>query len=145
MISYDLPLPPSVNSMFANRGVKGAFDEARKANRIGQARPAGRVKTASYREWRRQAGLHLLMQGPLQRIAGPVCIHVTITDRACGDLDNRLKAVLDLLVKHQIIEDDKKDIVRSIYMEWGDVSGARIEITPATDWVTRKNLAQVAG
>lgn len=98
----------------------------------------GRIKSASYREWKRQAGLHMLVQGPLQKIAGAVTVKITISDRAAGDLDNRLKAILDLLVTHGVIEDDKKDIVREITMGWGDVEGARIEIEQADGWVLRK-------
>jgi Holliday junction resolvase RusA-like endonuclease len=129
MIIYDLPLPPSVNGMFCNGAAGGKF---------------GRVKTATYREWKRQAGLHMLVQGPLKKIAGPVNVSITISDRAAGDLDNRLKAILDLMVTHTVIEDDKKDIVRSIHMKWGEVEGARVEISAAdAPWITRRNMAKV--
>lgn len=118
MIIYELPLPPSVNAMFANRSV-------------GKQRARGRIRTEAYRKWREQAGLHILCQGPLRKMAGSVNLRITISDGASGDIDNRCKAVLDFLVHHGIIEGDHKKIVRKILLEWGDVEGARVEITEA--------------
>lgn len=142
MLIYSLPLPPSVNAMFANRGVNGVFGEAKKSGRIGQQRQRGRIVTSAYRAWRHQAGMHLLVQGPLRKIAGPVAVRIIISDKACGDLDNRCKAVLDLLVHHEIIEDDCRSIVRKILLEWGDVEGAQVEITEQPDWTERRNVAK---
>lgn len=124
MIVYDLPLPPSVNAMFASRGVKGAAKEAVKARR-------GRVKTGAYHSWSKQAGLAVMCQGPLKTHSGACHIRIVVSDRACGDLDNRCKAVLDFLVHHKIIKNDDKTIVRKILLEWGPVDGARVEITQA--------------
>lgn len=134
VIIYQLPLPPSVNAMFAN---VMPFKNAK-----GKTKVTGRVKTDAYRAWRRQAGLHVVCQGPLRKISGPVAIRIIISDQACGDLDNRCKAILDFLVHHKIIEDDKKDIVRKILLEWGDVEGAQVEISEQVDWTGRRNLAR---
>jgi hypothetical protein len=48
------------------------------------------------------------------------------------DLDNRTKAVLDLLVAHHVIESDDCGIVKEITLELGDTGtpGASIEIAP---------------
>lgn len=140
MIVYELPLPPSVNAMFANRGVKGAFNVGKESVGIGRA-PApqrGRTITGDYKSWRRQANAQLMTQCPLKTVLGPVDIRITITERACGDLDNRCKAILDFIVHHKIIEDDCRSIVRSIFLQWGDVEGARVEIAKVGDWIARK-------
>jgi len=36
-----------------------------------------------------------------------VQIDISVNEEMKGDIDNRIKAPLDLLVKHQIIEDDR--------------------------------------
>lgn len=126
MIIYQLPMPPSVNAMFANRAGNGR----------------GRITTRKYNEWRRQAGLQIMGQGPLRKISGPVAIRLIISDSTRGDIDNRCKAVLDLLVSHKIIEDDSKRIVRKILLEWGDVEGAQVEISEQPDWTERRNMAK---
>ena len=46
-----------------------------------------------------------------------------------GDIDNRIKAVLDLLSRHVI--DDDRDVV-SVTAAWGDVDGCRVEVEEAT-------------
>lgn len=129
MIIYQLPLPPSVNAMFANL-------------LNGRGKRPGRVKTSEYRDWCRRAGIHMLLQGPLRKITGPVAIRIIVSENARGDLDNRTKSVLDLLVHHQIIEDDSKRIVRKLLLEWGDVEGAQVEITEQPDWTEHRNLAR---
>ena len=48
------------------------------------------------------------------------------------DADNRLKALIDLCVAHQVIEADDNRIVRAISVRVSDTGepGARIEVTP---------------
>ena len=84
-----LPAPPSANNLFVNR------------------RGGGRAKSAEYTDWLLSAGWHLRLQKP-QPIHGHVAILAGLErDDARSDLDNRLKAPLDLLVKHRVIEDDR--------------------------------------
>src|SRR6516164_2018760 len=91
MPTIDLPLPPGVNRLW-------------RSNR-------GRVhRSAPYAAWLREAGWSLLEQRPK---AVPGCVSVTISagkpDKRRRDLDNIAgKAVLDLLTKHGVIEDDSK-------------------------------------
>ena len=84
----DLPLPPSVNALW--RSARGRV-----------------YRSERYAEWRVAAGWALKVQKPV-RIAGPVVITIAAgrPDRRRRDVDNLGKAVLDLLVGHQVIEDD---------------------------------------
>jgi Holliday junction resolvase RusA-like endonuclease len=95
-----LPYPPSLNAIF------------RRFN--------GSHLSEDYRKWRDDAGWELVRQKP-RPIAGPVAIEVQLTapDKRRRDLDNSgFKAVIDLLVKHSIIEADDSRIVRKIQAEW---------------------------
>ncbi len=109
-MKYQLPRPPSVNGLFISAG-------------------KFRVKSPAYRMWIEQAEKHLLIQR-IKRILGPVSIALVVEDQGRGDLDNLYKSVSDLLVKHGIIEDDARLVVRKISMEWGAVSGCEVEIIP---------------
>lgn len=128
MIVYDLPLPPSTNNLFSTG--------------LGRKR----YVSAKYNTWRKDADRFLMAQGRLEVISGPVQVRITIRDDVHRDLDNCCKAILDFLVSHGIIEDDRREIVRSIFLTWGKVSGARVEICRYGDaeWVVRRNLARAA-
>jgi Holliday junction resolvase RusA-like endonuclease len=82
--TFALPYPVSVNGAFKLHN--------------------GARLSKQYRAWRDAAGFELLSQRP-QKMPGRV--HVSIAfrapDRRRRDIDNLLKAVLDLCVKHQII------------------------------------------
>jgi Holliday junction resolvase RusA-like endonuclease len=99
-VTLSLPYPPSVNGIFAmNRG-----------SRLSE----------KYRLWRDEAGWALREQRPA-KLAGPVSISVELKapDKRRRDLDNvGFKAVIDLLVKHQIIEADDSRIVKEIKAKW---------------------------
>jgi crossover junction endodeoxyribonuclease RusA len=112
MIRIDLPKPPSVNNLHLN------------------VRGRGRVKSPKYRAWIEHAGLALLMARPA-KLQGPVSIDCEFEDKGSGDIDNFSKAVLDLLVRHQVIEDDRRSIVRRLNLSWStDVAGCRVTVTP---------------
>lgn len=78
--------PPSVNNLFTN--VPGR----------------GRVKSRRYRQWLKAAGWELQGQRPL-KIAGPFEVEIQVPPTR-GDLDNYTKAVIDLLVRHGVVEGD---------------------------------------
>lgn len=64
-------------------------------------------------------------------VMGPVEVEIELCSpsKRSFDLDNRIKAVLDLLVKNLIIEADNHSIVRRITASVGEgFSGARITI-----------------
>jgi len=114
MITIALPYPPSVNGAFRN--VTGR----------------GRVKTARYLTWARAAQNEIINQRTQwheKSISGLVHVSVTVNrpDRRKRDLDNLLKAPLDLLVDMGVIEDDSK--IHCLSIRWGQVEGMRVEIS----------------
>lgn len=91
-ITLILPLPPSANSLFIQCGRK-------------------RVLSSDYRAWRLIAGTQLVQQMPAgarQRpaVAGPVSVDIALPLKMRGDIDNRIKPLLDLLVEHDVMPDD---------------------------------------
>lgn len=118
-ITLNLPMPPSVNELYANRKpvVKGF----------------GRRRTEKYERWRTEAGWSLKLQKP-KPVLGAVSIHIDLedSDGRITDADGRLKAPIDLLVAHRVIEGDSKKFVRRVSAEWRkDIKGARVVVTPA--------------
>ena len=99
MILLNLPFPPSANAL--TRNVPGR----------------GRVKTERYKTWLRAAGTEVLAT-PLDRrvpIMGPYSVVIILADarrwhkngkRKKIDGPNFFKAPEDLMVAHQLLEDD---------------------------------------
>lgn len=102
MTSIILPFPPSMHGIF------------RKHN--------GKNLSEDYRKWRDLAGWELLGQKP-KKVKGPVSVLIELypPDKRSRDADNYIKAPLDLLVAHQIIEADDSRFLRSITASWVDV------------------------
>lgn len=90
MFHVQIPPPPSVNRAFRNVPGKG------------------RVKTRDYRSWRRDALLTIYEQVRAdRRIGGPVAVTISLPSSMRGDIDNRIKGLLDALVASGRIDDDK--------------------------------------
>lgn len=110
-----IPCPPSVNALYRN------------------VARVGRVKTSAYKDWAGNAGWILKSQNPTP-VVGRVLVVINI-QRPSGssDLDNRAKAILDLLVTHKVIKDDK--YVTALAMAWAPkgTAIARVAVLPATD------------
>jgi Holliday junction resolvase RusA-like endonuclease len=98
----DLPFPPSVHGLYRGGRWKGDI-------------------SPEYKAWRDHAGL-LLNRQSVPSFDGPVRIFIRLVapDRRERDSDNYVKAILDLLVAHFVIEGDGRSIVRSHYVEWAD-------------------------
>jgi crossover junction endodeoxyribonuclease RusA len=110
MFTFNLTVPPTVNNLFFNVPGKG------------------RVKTAGYVEWLTKAGWELKAHRPPQ-LDGAVRIDMRFEDAGRKDLDGLPKAILDLLVTHQVIKDDSRKIVRKISLSWDSaVTGAVVEV-----------------
>lgn len=90
-----LPWPPSVNNLYINASHR-------------------RVRSPAYRKWQDEAGWHLKAARP-GKFTGPVSITLELCppDRRRFDLDNKNKAVIDLLVAHGVIEGDDSRYVKS--------------------------------
>lgn len=107
---YDLPNPPSVNHLFQN------------------VKSIGRVPTKDYRAWRKEAALCIMaVRGSQPKIPAGYELQIISGHRKC-DLGNIEKAVSDILVEMQIVVDDR--LAQRIVLEWGDVKGCRVIVTP---------------
>lgn len=105
----NLPIPPSVNALFANAS-------------------KGRTVTKAYATWRNAAGWEVRAQRAV-KVRGPVDLAYTIEDGSTkADLGNLEKAVTDLLVDLDVIDGDGPKTVRSIKLQWGGLPGLTIEI-----------------
>lgn len=123
-VTLRLPMPPSVNNLYATVA-------------------HGRIPTERYKQWRAAAG-NAVVQAHYPHISGPVEISITFEEPArLSDIDNRAKATLDLLVSMRVIDGDDSRILRKLTLAWGTEKGALIRIVPS-EWVTRRNLARVA-
>lgn len=94
-LAVDLPMPPSLWKLYQGNGSR-------------------RTKTKEYRDWITQAGWMLITQrnqgGKHKRLNGSVAVIVRAYRPASkrADLDNILKAILDLLTSTQTIADDSQ-------------------------------------
>lgn len=131
MSTFILPLPPSVNGLWAN------------------SKHGGRFRTQRYDSWIYEAGAEIMRQRPKKHI-GPVVLSYEVEEPAGKrkfDLGNREKALTDLLVSHGIIQADDNTIVREIKLKWApDISGVRVTILPVFNRVpaTEKGNAEAA-
>lgn len=101
-----LPMPPSTNNMFVNVAGKG------------------RVRSQEYKGWAKAAGWIVKAQR-IRKFDVPVTVRIEVNNpRGLGfDIDNRIKAVLDILVSTEVIVDDSAKWVRGIEIKVMD-SGA---------------------
>lgn len=91
--SIEIPVPPSVNAAFFNR----TFGKGR-----------GRVKTKAYREWLSTAGWKVKSEvQAADRVSGPFRISINLPASMNGDIDNRVKGIVDLLVACERVDDDR--------------------------------------
>lgn len=114
--SIELPFPPSVHGLYRGGRWKGDI-------------------SPEYKAWRDHAGLMLNRQS-VGSFDGPVRVFVRLVapDRRKRDSDNYIKAVLDLLSAHFVIEGDDSSIVRSHYVEWsGEGPACTVVVQDAPD------------
>lgn len=112
-LTLTLPMPPSVNAAYAN--VAGV----------------GRVKTAKLKQWIEAAGWQAKTSLPKSRdplFLGPVGVTIDLErPTARSDLDNRCKAILDLLTVFRVWADDSQ--VSELHMRWADIEGCQVTVT----------------
>lgn len=86
-----LPIPPSVNACYANNYGWGC----------------GRYKTAGYCRWEREADNEMLIQRLRGKLtSGPACVTIRLPQHMRGDVDNRIKPILDWMVSRELTADD---------------------------------------
>jgi Holliday junction resolvase RusA-like endonuclease len=91
------------------------------------------VRSKEYNRWIDEAGLELMRQRP-KRHEGPVSIKIVASPPHARkrDLDNLLKASLDLLVAHAIIVDDSTDYLKTLSISLGNADpGLDVTVTAA--------------
>lgn len=99
-MTFDLPMPPSANHLFATVMAK----------RAGKGRPVPtRITTREYKAWREVAGEALRSQYArygAPAVHKPVALHIRLNVNHQSDIANREKAITDLLVEHLDMPDD---------------------------------------
>lgn len=120
---FRLPLPPSVNNLFATVPARGK-------------KKARRVHSRSYSAWRVTAGKEISVQRqamPTKRVGGAYKLLIvadwrerTASNGRGRDLGNFEKAVSDALVWMNIIDDDS--LAEEIHLRWGDVVGCEVTV-----------------
>lgn len=110
MAEFEIDKPPSVNNMFVNIPGKG------------------RVRSGEYTRWMRNQ-LKFLMAQRARPVPTPVSVEIFIPASTRGDIDNRAKPILDLIVKAGIIPDDNTNHVRSITMTLHDEKTCKVRVT----------------
>lgn len=108
-------MPPSTNSLFVN------------------VRGKGRCKTERYKTWLAAVAWDMKKYHN-HRWTEPVHLTIALGKlRANSDISNRIKAVEDLLVSHQIIPGDSREWVRelNVYLAPEPFEGVEVTISPA--------------
>jgi Holliday junction resolvase RusA-like endonuclease len=82
-----LPLPPSLNNAFINS-------------------PRGRYSSPAYKAWQFLAAERLTLQS-WDMPSPPYGVTIRVNINHKSDIDNRVKPVLDLLVKHGVLTGDQ--------------------------------------
>ena len=106
MIDITIDLPPSANAL--KRPGKRRF-----------------VATANYKLWQALAGWQILAlhdRGVGQPVRGEITGGIQVPTKMRGDIDNRIKGILDLLVSMGLTDDDK--LVQRVWI-------GRSEVVPA--------------
>lgn len=97
-----LPMPPSLNNAYENFQAR-----SKKTGKM----VTRRRKSDEYDAWKNTAiGCILQAVAADRRIAGPVCVAIALPEKMRGDVDNRIKPILDALVKSGRIDDDRNVI-----------------------------------
>jgi len=120
-----VPYPPSTNELYRPRSTS----ERNRAVALGK-KVRGKAKTDRYRTWIRAAQNGLTGQ-KLFMMPGAFSITLThpLKRRKGGDLDNRIKAVLDFLQSQNLIENDK--LCEGIVTHWSaDIEHTLVHVIP---------------
>ena len=110
--TFKVPPPPSVNSAFRNVAGKG------------------RVKTREYQAWRNNA-VALLLGTVKTRVAGSFSVTIDLPWNMRGDIDNRVKGIVDALVASGKVDDDRFMDALHVYRT-AIPPHAHVEVSPMT-------------
>jgi Holliday junction resolvase RusA-like endonuclease len=108
-LEFTLPVAPPANNLFFN------------------APGRGRIKTTRYRDWIKLADDYYLLQALQRRekITVPFACKMTFPKNLRGDIDGRIKAVLDWMVSRNLTIDDKH--CKKLLVEYGGWSDSDVD------------------
>lgn len=89
-LTLTLPVPPSANDL---------FDGGRKTKR--------RFKSQRYKDWEAEAESSLWEQKPFGLVIGAYEVGITLPEMMRGDIDNRIKGLVDFMAQKGLTPDDK--------------------------------------
>ena len=105
--------------------------KARDAIRLDLEFPPGMEAGEALADWRARSALVLASLKP-GRVPGPVKLTLIYEERAGRrDLDHLIRPVVELCVRHALIDGDHRGTLREVRASWGQVRGLRIVIEPA--------------
>lgn len=113
MTIIDLPWPPSTNRIWRHGRGRTYLDPR-------------------YAAWKREAdATYLANKRKWRPIKGQFNARITLdeTRPRRGDLDNRIKPILDFLQRVGLIENDS--LLKALSVTWGDADGVRVELSAA--------------
>ena len=119
--TFWLPMPPSLNNAYENFSAR-----SKKTGRM----VTRRRKSDEYAKWKTNAALLIEENvAPYMRISGPVCIAIALPEKMRGDVDNRIKPILDALVASGRIDDDRNVIEVSAGKRLADKDRAFVSVS----------------
>jgi Holliday junction resolvase RusA-like endonuclease len=92
-------------------------------------RNGGRRRTARYTSWI-DGELKALTAQRAKPISARASVAITLPNATRGDCDNRIKPVLDLLVKAGVLADDSGKHVGAVSVTFGDVQMMHVAVEP---------------
>jgi hypothetical protein len=106
--------------------------KARDAIRLELEFPPSVEAREALRDWQARAASVLACLRP-GRVPGPVKLTLMYEERAGRrDLDHLIRPVVELCVRHALIDSDHRATLREVRAGWGPVRGLRLTIEPAT-------------
>lgn len=89
------------------------------------------ILSAAARDWFKSAGTELLAQ-KARPVHGEIAVEISLCSpyKKPFDPDNRVKAVLDLLVKNALIDSDSDKTIKCLTVRCGCEPGAEIRVLP---------------
>jgi len=114
MLTFRLPLPPSINSYF----------------RMGRG-PKGRAAYQKFKAWKEAAGWDINRQRIGQVTTGgmPGNVAVHILFERTSDIDNRIKPLLDLLQEMAVFANDRQIV--DLHAQFSDITGCIVSVRAA--------------
>lgn len=86
------------------------------------------IKSGEYRSWIVAAGKELEAQHPAC-VPGAIAITISLAASCRLDVDNAIKALVDLLRLHNVIEGDSKKYLREIRAKHSDHETTHVRVT----------------